>query len=263
MRIKCRIHLSVQKNRWRMVITSLVAKGKNKILCDDAALIKDMILCEEGLTTKIDNNGCIAIADGVGGNAGGHDASQFLLSFIKDKWTPKLSELETLEMLKDANLELIHYSDGITAKSNMATTFTGLFYKNGIPLLAHVGNTRLYALQGNYLKQMTLDHTTYQWHIMQGNYDETDKCNKSEIISCFGGASEELLKMLYVENVFAEYVPEVLVLTSDGIHDYVDIDTMESIICIDRPMTKRVQKLWMKAVENGSLDDCSIIIVEK
>lgn len=52
MRIKCRIHLSVQKNRWRMVITSLVAKGKNKILCDDAALIKDMILCEEGLTKQ-------------------------------------------------------------------------------------------------------------------------------------------------------------------------------------------------------------------
>lgn len=35
-----------------MVITSLVAKGKNKILCDDAALIKDMILCEEGLTKQ-------------------------------------------------------------------------------------------------------------------------------------------------------------------------------------------------------------------
>ncbi len=246
-----------------MVITSLVAKGKNKILCDDAALIKNMILCEEGVTTEADDNGCIAVADGVGGNAGGHDASQFLLNFIKNKWTSKLGKLETLEMLKEANLELIHYSAEIPEKSSMAATFTGLFYKNGIPLVAHVGNTRLYALQGSYLKQLTLDHTTYQWHMMHGNYDEADKCNKSEIISCFGGASEELLKMLYVENMFTEYVPEILVLTSDGVHDYIDIDTMESIVCTDLPMTTRVQELWMQAVENGSPDDCSIIVVEK
>ena len=60
-----------------------------------------------------------------------------------------------------------------------------------------------------------------------------------------------------------EYEPTIIVLTSDGIHDYVDIDSFEEILTETIPMQERLEKIWRLAKENGSADDCSIIVMEK
>lgn len=98
--------------------------------------------------------------------------------------------------------------------------------------------------------------------MMQGNYEVADNCNKSEIISCFGGGDESLLKMLSIETISSETIPHILIMTTDGIHDYVDIDTFEEIVSEQIPINERAINLWETAKEKGSCDDCSIIIME-
>ena len=98
--------------------------------------------------------------------------------------------------------------------------------------------------------------------MMQGDTKSADTCNKSEIISCFGGRDETLLKMLSIETIPTEALPKVLIMTTDGIHDYVDIDTFENIITEQIPIAERIAKLWKNAKDNGSCDDCSIVIID-
>lgn len=264
MRIKCLILLSAQKDRYCMVITLLLKTGEGKEICDDSILINDQIFSSDKLVACREYRPMyIAIADGVGGNAGGHDASDFLLRYIKRNKELIYNREEILNFLYTANKELIAFASKTPDKTSMATTFTGIFLLNDHIYVAHVGNTRLYVFQGNYLKQITVDHTTYKWLMMHGNYQEAEECNKSEIISCFGGGSNDLLRLLTVESPFEDYKPEAFVLTSDGIHDYVDIDTFEQIFAEDTTMEARLEKLWKTAKERGSTDDCSIIVIEK
>lgn len=98
--------------------------------------------------------------------------------------------------------------------------------------------------------------------MMQGNHEAANNCNRSEIISCFGGGDESFLKMLSIEIVSLESLPHVLIMTTDGIHDYVDIDTFEESVVEQLSVEEIVANLWKIAKARGSRDDCSIIIVE-
>jgi protein phosphatase len=71
----------------------------------------------------------------------------------------------------------------------MATTLTGFYFNDGQYKIVHVGNTRAYVKQGKYLKQITSDHTTYNWLLNSGQIEAAAKCNRSEITNCFGGES--------------------------------------------------------------------------
>ena len=55
--------------------------------------------------------------------------------------------------------------------------------------MIHCGNSRIYSLQGNFLKQVTEDQTTYQWLMATGNIEAAEHCNKSEIRGAFGGGA--------------------------------------------------------------------------
>lgn len=247
-----------------VIVTALVKTGIGKEICDDSVFNGENIISQDAVIVieKIESS-WFAVADGVGGNAGGHEASNYLLDYIQCNYEKTDDEAALELLLKDANISLIDNAQKIARKEQMATTFTGVFFCNEDLKIAHSGNTRLYALQGNYLKQLTSDHTTYQWLIRQGNYEAAEMCNKSEIISCFGGGDNDLLKMLSVETILMESIPNTLIMTSDGIHDYVDIDTFEEILCEPIPIKERVIKLWKKAQELGSNDDCSVLIMER
>lgn len=247
-----------------VIVTALVKTGIEKEICDDSIFNGESIISQDTVII-IENveSSWFAVADGVGGNAGGHEASTYLLDYIQRNYTKTDNESALHSFLKDANRNLIDYAHRVAGKEQMATTFTGVFLGNEGLKIAHSGNTRLYALQGSYLKQLTSDHTTYQWLIRQGNYEAANMCNKSEIVSCFGGGDDDLNKMLSVETILMESIPNTLILTSDGIHDYVDIDTFEEIICEPIPMKDRVVNLWKKAQELSSCDDCSVLIMER
>lgn len=231
-----------------MKIIVLVAKGNGKDKCEDAFLICDEVVSENLVSKNITvESGWITIVDGVGGNAGGYEASNYLLNFIYDNYKASADTAEG----RGNNLP------------EMATTFSGIYYEREKIVVAHVGNTRLYSMQGNYLKQLTMDHTTYNWLKLHGNYEQAGECNKSEIISCFGGGDTSMLKMLQVKEISQEMAPAKVLMTSDGIHDYIDIDTLEEFLVDDLKDAEKLQLILNEARKNGSCDDCTIAILER
>jgi protein phosphatase len=199
----------------------------------------------ENISPKI-----IGISDGVGGNAGGELASQFLCERVLS-----LSEGNILYKATDLNESLLKYAFSINGKEKMAATFSAVVFGEDTRIL-HIGNTRIYAVQGSYLKQLTTDHTTYNHLKLRGLHEEAEHCNKSEIVSCFGGGTNKLFSPDSKIVTFRK-----ILMTSDGIHDYVDIDSMEDIICSEKSNAEKCNEILNIASDNGSCDDMSIIFV--
>lgn len=225
--------------------------GKHHAVSEDAMLAGNTVYSAGLYTVDMPEHGWIAVADGVGGNRGGAEASRFVLDRLCQCQGETVSDA-----LLQINRDLIAQGKA-SNQPDMATTLTGIYLQNGSRTLFHIGNTRAYALQGHYLKQLTTDHTTYQWLRATGRMAEAEACNQNEMIACLGGGSERLFSRFTVQKITAY---RYMLLTSDGIHDYVDLDTLEAIVNEAIPEAQKCQKIMETAIENGSEDDLSIVI---
>ena len=185
-----------------MKISVGVQRGQNKLYCDDTVLVGKTIINDREVLIDDTVPFAICVADGVGGNAGGKDASIFVMQEILSLLPEYVEKNGLYKYFQDMNQALLKYGDQTSDKKTMATTFTGLFFVGDKIYLVHIGNTRLYSMQGAYLKQLTEDHTTYQWLINAGQYEVAEQCNKNEITACFGGGNTNLANSLELRPSF-------------------------------------------------------------
>ncbi len=234
-------------------ISSVV--GADHIISEDAVLVGQKIFRNDVAQVPMMDSGFVCVADGVGGNNGGEKASQFVLELLSE--TVECNDL--YPTLVDINNSLLSFSSENDLESSMATTLTGIYLTEGKCKLFHVGNTRLYVKQGNYLKQLTSDHTTYNWLRSIGQYEAAEFCNKSEITNCFGGGEASLINKLHVTDI---PIYPLMILTSDGIHEYLDTDTLEEIICGEGDYASKCNNLIHLALDRGSIDDMTVVIID-
>ena len=238
------------------MIYVMTQAGYGKDISEDTVLVGDRIYSNVTDTVEVPDEGLICIADGVGGNNAGEEASSFVLESLSDyHWS---DDAAMREKLMEINWQLIAMSKEDSKLSNMATTLSGVGIKNGELKIIHVGNTRVYAMQGHYLKQLTSDHTVYNWLKSLGRVEEAEAYNKNEITSCFGGGDEKLLEKLYIQSVNEV---KTLLLTSDGIHEYVSIDDLEDIINSDIPNDEKCNAIQEAALLAGSMDDMTAVLI--
>ncbi len=231
--------------------------GKRHEHSEDTVLVGKEVLYDISKELQLPLCGFICIADGVGGNAGGAQASQFVLNAIAQHETCAVDS-EIRSCLCSVNENLIRAAEQEGKSAEMATTLTGLLFTDSAIKLVHIGNTRAYVKQGRYLKQLTSDHTTYNWLLSSGQSEAAEQSNKSEITSCFGGGHAELLSKLYITDCPAF---SLALLTSDGIHDYLSIDELEGILNNDEPYPEKCESIVQNAINAGSEDDLSVVII--
>lgn len=243
-----------------MKIYAITKKGDSECENEDRILISGSII-SEGYYEFTAENAVIAIADGVGGNNAGAVAS----SFVCDH----LSKTENInrQVLENINIKLLEKSNKDALLYNMATTLSGICASSGNSKLFHVGNTRISIIQGNYLKQITEDHTIVNWLIKTRKLTtfEAEKYDKrNEITACLGGGDLNLMRqLLFIENCNEITNANKIIITSDGVHEYVSIDELEVLLSESISIREICESIIEKAAQNGSKDDRSIIIIEK
>ncbi|MGN1119495.1 MAG: PP2C family protein-serine/threonine phosphatase [Oscillospiraceae bacterium] len=229
-----------------MKISAVTRCGSGKKNSEDRILVGERILCNEEFVGELPP--CVVgIADGVGGNAGGDIAAQY----ICEKLSMCTADSDGFAAVNASLLEFAYTAPG---KETMASTFTGLF-PNG--MLLHIGNTRLYIIQGGYLKQLTRDMTTYNFLCACGRYEEAENCEKNEITACFGGGNKLLFKPFIADQTLSG----MAVITSDGVHDHVELDLLEEILSSVDEDLSACRRIVQAAVDNGSEDDLSVVVV--
>ena len=235
-----------------MKIYAATQKGVQKARNEDRVVLNQNIL-SMGIRECECTEGFVAVADGVGGNNAGAVASQFVAE--------ELGKCDhTMEDLTEINRKLIERSRTDDALAGMATTLTLVDFTEDSAKITYVGNTRVYAIvNGKYLKQLTRDDTTLEYLLATGqlnSFTAESFERKNEITACFGADNPALLKLKQID-VSGQ---DMLIVTSDGIHDYVSLDEMEDIYCTENDRVKFCKKLIEQARKNGSMDDMSISV---
>ena len=116
----------------------------------------------------------IAVADGMGGHAGGEVASTIAITALA---TTKIDEKSLLTITKDIDSAILHKSQTQPDLAGMGTTLTALRINNEAVELLHVGDTRCYAFAGGKLNQLSHDHTVMQELIDQGRITPDEAVN--------------------------------------------------------------------------------------
>src|SRR5439155_13420575 len=111
-----------------------------------------------------------AVADGIGGHAGGQIASSLALEVLAREMDRAPGSWPVAKRLRravqEANLEI--YTKGITVPElrRMGTTLTTSAVVGGMLVAAHVGDCRLFLFRDRKLTQLTKDHT-WVWEQVQ------------------------------------------------------------------------------------------------
>lgn len=240
-----------------MEVYMYTVNGRHKEQNEDRILAGQQIY--QDVTADMDfAGGFLAVADGVGGNYGGAAAAQFLCERIAGLTRP---ELESLCAVNEA---LLSYGREIPHGEKMAATLSGLFFGEGLPVLIHAGNTRVYAIQaGKYLRQLTRDDTVVQYLLDTGKLTEEEAesyAARNEITSCFGGGRPDLLR-LTIRRLPDD--AEQYLLTTDGVHEYASTDEMEDIlVAAQGDWLAAVKQMVGLAKDHHSPDDCTAVILD-
>jgi len=116
----------------------------------------------------------VAVADGMGGHAGGEVASTIAITALNAK---QINEDSLLTVAKEIDLAILDRSNSQPELAGMGTTLTALHLTGDAVGLLHVGDTRCYAFAGGKLNQLSNDHTVMQELIDQGRITPDEAVN--------------------------------------------------------------------------------------
>ncbi|MFQ5583922.1 MAG: PP2C family protein-serine/threonine phosphatase, partial [Calditrichia bacterium] len=203
------------------------------------------------------------VADGMGGHESGKVASEIAIRVIRNeflKGEKKLLSALLMESIRKANAVIFERSHQENQVKRMGTTCTALGIRDGKATIAHVGDSRVYHIYGDTIKQLTEDHTQVAELVKQGilNVEDMENHPQRSILNRALGAGNDVdVEMI---NEIALHPGDRFVLCSDGLVK-VKPDEIKSIVRESFPI-EACRKLVDLANKRGGDDNVTVIVIE-
>ncbi len=205
------------------------------------------------------------VADGVGGMDLGEVASATAVSVM----TEQFAKAQAGSMLISLMPRLIEHANSAVHDrrlqpeyrgKNMATTLVACALRYDQAVVSHVGDSRCYLVRNGQARQVTQDHT---W---------VNEQRKMGLISAGEMAASEsrhvLLRSLGPEmfvspdtTALTLQANDVLVLSTDGLHDEMSEDAIAAIVSQKKNMDEIARVLVTRAVENDGNDNTTAQVI--
>lgn len=235
---------------------------------DDRLLLGRNVITEGIVSTKIEEDYLLAaVCDGVGGLTNGYVAAEItlnFLSFIHRKGTRS----ETIRVaIEEANRRVLAFQRENEMGDGARTTLSGIFIDGDKFWTFNAGDSRVYKFRYKYITQLTKDNSYVQDLIDLGeiSVDEARVHPKRNVINkCIGNEDEVNPKIMSYTDELAE--GDILLICSDGISDVLTNKELQSILeehKNDEDMVACCESIYEKAIENGSLDNLSVLLIRK
>ncbi|MBW4549736.1 MAG: protein phosphatase 2C domain-containing protein [Aphanocapsa sp. GSE-SYN-MK-11-07L] len=206
------------------------------------------------------------VADGMGGHAGGQEASRMATAAISDYlteyWNAELSAPELLqEALLKANQAIVADQEQNPERSDMGTTVVTVIFPPGAekPWCAHVGDSRLYRLRGSQLTQITEDHTWIAHAVKTGVLLPEQARNhpwRHVLAQCLG---REEIENIDVQEIDVQSGDRLLI-CSDGLTEELP-DPLIAIYLEEENHEKAAIGLVEAAKDKGGRDNITVVII--
>jgi len=184
---------------------------------------------DEFLVKNFDNSDKLfAVADGMGGGIMGKELAQEAIkmldeAFVRPVEYSLLSRLE--ELIYSINTKLKEMLDG----QKGGTTLCVVYYSQGVVHYVNIGDSRVWVCRDSNSINLTRDQNEYERKQFENIY--TDDEDKRFIFKILGMIStdfeiKEIFRSEYwsASGSFKLEVDDLLILSSDGFHDYIDKD---------------------------------------
>jgi serine/threonine protein phosphatase PrpC len=210
----------------------------------------------------------LAVADGMGGHAGGEVASKIAITTLSSM-VPVLTapDIDT-DSIEDLLLNSLHtIDDEISGVSRdeielrgMGTTLTALLIRDGRVALLHVGDSRCYRLRGNTFEQLTHDHTVLQELLDSGTIsiseaqDHPQRSMLTQVLMGEGSVAPVL--MVYEVNSKDRFL-----LCSDGLSSVLTEKEIKSLLKKSN-RDDAVEALIEATYVNGAPDNVTVVVAD-
>lgn len=218
---------------------------------------------------KITDDAVFAVVcDGMGGANAGNVASELAVRHISEyvirSYRSSMDTTDTEKTLKNAivsaNISLYDKAVNNAELAGMGTTTAAAFVKDDTAVIAHVGDSRIYLVNGE-IKQLTRDHSVVQSLIESGKITPEDaKVHpRKNVITRALGAEEDVA---VDSDCLALSDGDTLLLCSDGLTNFLeDKDILK--VFQNNDISAVAEKLVETANENGGGDNITVVTVTK
>lgn len=207
----------------------------------------------------------LAVADGMGGYAGGEVASSIAISTIRrlDSEAPRPDEMaEALQhAVEQANASLSRRIMEEPQLENMGTTLTAMLWSGPRVALIHIGDSRAYLLRGSRFEQITHDHTLVQTLVDEGKITEEEVAThpqRSLILRALDGKSPVDPDISMSEAKAGDRY----LLCSDGLSGVVSKKTIHETLAAEPDPSTAAKKLIDLAIRGGGPDNITAVIAD-
>lgn len=207
------------------------------------------------------------VADGMGGHAGGQEASKIateeIYTYLDRHWdTPIESEVLLTQAVEKANVSILEDQQIHPERRDMGTTVVVLMFRNQQALCAHVGDSRLYRLRDSGLEQITDDHTWVGMALKKGEINEEQaKFHpwRHVLSQCLGREDLRLIEVQEIEVVKGDR----LLICSDGLTEEVSDEQIATALTSLKSHEETARQLIDTAKAAGGSDNITVVIVEQ
>jgi serine/threonine protein phosphatase PrpC len=218
--------------------------------------------------SALTSSSLLAVADGMGGHAGGEVASQIAIKTLATM-VPVLTaaDIDT-DSIEDLLLNSLHTIDSEISRvasdeielRGMGTTLTALLMRDERVALLHVGDSRCYRLRGNTFEQLTHDHTVLQELLDSGTIsmsEAADHPQRSMLTQVLmGEGSVAPVLMVYEVNSKDRFL-----LCSDGLSSVLTEKEIKSLLKKSN-RDEAVVALVEATYVNGAPDNVTVVVAD-
>ncbi|HAF29654.1 MAG TPA: Stp1/IreP family PP2C-type Ser/Thr phosphatase [Bacteroidales bacterium] len=211
---------------------------------------------------------CIIVCDGMGGHAAGEVASQGAIEAIKHYLQDgKVTKLDTAISLQNAiefaNYKLLEMVQLNPALTGMGTTCIMALINQSEMYVAHAGDSRLYLIRENDIKQLSKDHSTIQNLIDAGvlTEEEAKVSEKRNQITKAIGIFEKV-EPTVTKQAFRLKHNDRILLCSDGLTAHLNQKDISATINTYPDVQTAALKLVEKANSEGGTDNITVQLIQ-
>jgi len=224
-----------------------------------------------------DQSHLFAVADGMGGHAGGEQASALALGqverFVRDtfKWfagaSGEVKGQEQDQVLADFRTALAQANARVLAEAaerpelhGMGTTLTLAYSLNDVLFVAHVGDSRCYLFRNAFLYRLTHDHTMVEEMVKRGVLSPAEAVGhqwRHVITNVVGGTTPDVKVELHKVHLEPD---DVVLLCSDGLTEMLPDTEIARTLQAESDPERACRALVDQANAAGGRDNVTVVV---
>jgi len=216
---------------------------------------EDRYLIRESASGRV----LVAVIDGMGGQPAGELAAELarerLAAFPLDEAGPE----DLHQCIAAINNDLEEAEEREPAAYGLGCTVTAALIHERSVHWIHVGDCRLYHFRASTLTQITTDHNMAQFLYEEGKLtpEELRTSPMRNLLDQACGGSF----MAADSGVFTFAPGEMLLLSSDGLHDELAEEKITPLLCLDGSIEAMAQALIAATLKAGGKDNITVVLV--